>query len=269
MSLNFLSRKDTNGTSTGIRNSILINHKVLDSSLTVDKFLSEILGVPSFSLATPINSNFKAELPNTPCFISAKVGTSDLESIRIVESMGFNLIDTNVRFQKCLVNQIKEFPLPSGYSIRLTQNDDQNLIGSVAQSSFIYSRFHLDPSVDNCQADLIKRKWVENFYLGQRGDYMIVACFKSKPVGFAQIICRNDTLIIDLIAVDSAHHGKGLASSMITFAESLALDHSPLSKILVVGTQLANQPSISLYEKLGFRLCRSEYIFHYHSNEAN
>ena len=209
------------------------------------------------------------ELPNTPCFISAKVGTSDLESIRIVESMGFNLIDTNVRFQKCLVNQIKEFPLPSGYSIRLTQNDDQNLIGSVAQSSFIYSRFHLDPSVDNCQADLIKRKWVENFYLGQRGDYMIVACFKCKPVGFAQIICRNDTLIIDLIAVDSAHHGKGLASSMITFAESLALDHSPLSKILVVGTQLANQPSISLYEKLGFRLSRSEYIFHYHSNEAN
>ena len=183
--------------------------------------------------------------------------------------MGFNLIDTNVRFQKSLVTRIKEFLLPRGYSIRLTQNDDQNLIGSVAQNSFIYSRFHVDPLVDNHKADLIKRKWVENFYLGQRGDYMIVACFKSKPVGFAQIICRNDTLIIDLIAVDSAHHGKGLASSMITFAESLALDHSPATKMLVVGTQLANRPSISLYEKLSFRLCHAEYIFHYHSNEAN
>jgi ribosomal protein S18 acetylase RimI-like enzyme len=71
-----------------------------------------------------------------------------------------------------------------------------------------------------------------------------------------------------LIAVDSAHHGKGLASSMITFAESLALDHSPATKMLVVGTQLANQPSISLYEKLGFRLCHAEYIFHSHSNKA-
>jgi ribosomal protein S18 acetylase RimI-like enzyme len=226
------------------------------------------LGVPSFSLATPIIPKFKEELPNSRCFISAKVGTSDLESIRIVESMGFNLIDTNVRFQKSLINQIKEFPLPSGYNIRLTQNDDQNCIVSVAQNSFVYSRFHLDSSVDNCQADLIKRKWVENFYSGQRGDYMIVACFKSKPVGFAQIICKNDTLIIDLIAVDSAHHGRGLASLMITFAESLALDQTLNVKKLVVGTQLANQPSISLYEKLGFRLCHSEYIFHYHSSKA-
>ena len=222
-----------------------------------------------FRSLSPIFPNFKAELPNSPCFISAKVGTSDLESIRIAESMGFNLIDTNIRFQKWLVNQIKEFPLPSGYSIRLTQNDDQNCVGSVAQNSFIYSRFHLDPSVDNCQANLIKRKWVENFYSGQRGDYMIVACFKSKPVGFAQIICNNDTLIIDLIAVDSAHHGKGLASSMITFSESLALDQSLNTKKLVVGTQLANQPSISFYEKLGFRLRHAEYIFHYHSNKAN
>ena len=98
---------------------------------------------------------------------------------------------------------------------------------------------------------------------------MIVACFKSKPVGFAQIICNNDTLIIDLIAVDSAHHGKGLASSMITFSESLALDQSLNTKKLVVGTQLANQPSISFYEKLGFRLRHAEYIFHYHSNKAN
>jgi len=268
LNLNSPWKKVTNNTSIGIRNSILINHKVLDSSLTIDKFLSEILGVPSFSLSIPIVPNFRAELPNSPCFISAKLSTSDLDSIRIVESMGFNLIDTNVRFQKCLVNQIKEFPLPSGYSIRLTKDEDQNCIGSVAQNSFVYSRFHLDPLVDNHKADLIKRKWVENFYLGQRGDYMIVACFKCKPVGFAQIICRNDTLIIDLIAVDSAHHGKGLASSMITFAESLALDHSPLIKILVVGTQLANQPSISLYEKRGFRLCRSEYIFHYHSKKA-
>ena len=223
------------------------------------------MGVPSFSLSIPIVPNFRAELPNSPCFISAKLSASDLDSIRIVESMGFNLTDTNVRFQKSLVNQIKEFLLPSGYSIRLTQNDDQNLIGSVAHNSFIYSRFHLDPSVDNYQANLIKRKWVENFYSGQRGDYMIVACFKCKPVGFAQIICRNDTLIIDLIAVDSAHHGRGLASSMITFAESLALDHSLKVTELVVGTQLSNQPSISLYIKLGFRLCHSEYIFHYHS----
>jgi ribosomal protein S18 acetylase RimI-like enzyme len=226
------------------------------------------LGVASFSLTTPIITKFKEELPNSPCFISAKVGTSDLESIRIVESLGFNLIDSNVRFQKSIPKGDKELLLPSGYSIRLTQNDDQNCVGSVAQNSFVYSRFHLDPSVDNYQANLVKRKWVENFYSGQRGDYMIVACFKSKPVGFAQIICHNDTLIIDLIAVDSDHHGRGLASSMVTFAESLALDHSPLPEMLVVGTQLANQSSISLYEKLGFRLCHAEYIFHYHSNKV-
>jgi GNAT superfamily N-acetyltransferase len=252
--------------STGIRNSILIKSNIAESSLSVDKFLSNVLGVTSFSLASPFNSNFKAELPNHPCFVCAKLATTDLESIKAVETLGFNLIDTNVRFQKCLGESYKKLPLSSGYSIRLTESEDQDFIGSVAQNNFVYSRFHLDPLIDNHKADLIKRTWVENFYSGQRGDYMVVACFKDSPIGFSQVLCNQENFIIDLIAVDSAHHGKGLASSMITFAESLALDQSLNVKKLVVGTQLANQPSISLYEKLGFRLCHSEYIFHYHSN---
>ena len=60
--------------------------------------------------------------------------------------------------------------------------------------------------------------WAENFFSGTRGDYMIVACFKDHPVGFTQIVRKNDSgLIIDLIGVDSHHHGIGLASAMINF----------------------------------------------------
>jgi RimJ/RimL family protein N-acetyltransferase len=31
------------------------------------------------------------------------------------------------------------------------------------------------------------------------------------------------------------------------------------------GTQIANIPSMRLYESLGFRICRAGYVFHYHN----
>ena len=75
-----------------------------------------------------------------------------------------------------------------------------------------------------------------------------------------QLIIKEKELIIDLIAVDKKAQGRGVASSMIKFANSNIKRPS-----IKVGTQIQNLPSIKLYKKLGFVLTQSDYVFHYHS----
>jgi ribosomal protein S18 acetylase RimI-like enzyme len=131
----------------------------------------------------------------------------------------------------------------------------------VARKNFVYSRFHLDRAVPNVLADKIKAEWVGNYFLGKRGDEMVVALVDERVVGFLQLLRRNENLIIDLIAVDASQRRKGIARDMIAYAESQYDDCSHI----VVGTQVANIPSIRLYEKIGFRLRSSKYVFHYHN----
>ena len=114
--------------------------------------------------------------------------------------------------------------------------------------------------ISNEIADTIKRKWAGNFFRGQRGDRMIVATFNEQVVGFLQLLCRKPTLIIDLIAVDSEHRGKGIASSMIGYASA----NCGRWIRMLVGTQISNTPSTRAYEKLGFRMKHAEYVVHYH-----
>ncbi len=62
------------------------------------------------------------------------------------------------------------------------------------------------------------------------------------------------------MGVDKIAQGRGLASSLIQLA-SKNINRSCIK----VGTQIGNLPSIKLYQKLGFVLTRSDYVFHYHS----
>jgi ribosomal protein S18 acetylase RimI-like enzyme len=67
-------------------------------------------------------------------------------------------------------------------------------------------------------------------------------------------------LVIDLIAVTKAHRGSGLARGMIAFAASTFTQFHTM----LVATQIANIPSMRLYEGIGFRIVGAQYILHRH-----
>ncbi|MBP1741959.1 MAG: hypothetical protein H6Q48_4252, partial [Deltaproteobacteria bacterium] len=93
-----------------------------------------------------------------------------------------------------------------------------------------------------------------------RGDNMVVAIKDSSPAGFLQLLYSGKDLVIDLIAVEEKFRRMGIARAMIHFAETALRGFEEIA----VGTQIANVPSIRLYEKLGFRVASSVYTFHYH-----
>ena len=93
---------------------------------------------------------------------------------------------------------------------------------------------------------------------------MVIATIDSKIIGFLQLLKKkSEYFIIDLIATDKKHQKKGVAKSMIDYAQSYY--SSKQIKKIVVGTQIANIPSIKFYQKLGFIIKDAKYVFHYHN----
>ena len=234
-----------------------------------DVWLSNVLNKNVFILLTSSdireNSLLKSfndlfdQYSQQDLFIYVKVKTNSVRQISRIEDLGFRLIDTNILFTRNPDFNYKK-DLKNNIHINFAQDYHKCSIGKIAFNNFSFSRFHLDPHIKNSQANNLKKTWSENFFLGKRGDYMVIAMHDDKPIAFLQLIKREKNLVIDLIAVSSNYRGKNIASSMINFAcKNLKCEK------IIVGTQISNLPSIKLYQSLGFNPISSDYVFHYHN----
>jgi len=228
--------------------------------LVADQFIGGILGKPTWRVMEPGEVTPDMFRVGPDGFAYAKVDCADITSIKALEKVGFNLIDTNTQFDRTNMGPWPEVVLPNGYNVRFAKSADAAAVEKVAATSFVYTRFHLDPMIPDKMANDIKSHWAGNFFTGTRGEWMVVLTFHGKVVGFLQLLSKNETIIIDLIAVDKTHQGKGLAAGMIEFAAK----HCGEWGRMLAGTQLSNIPSTRAYEKRGFRMCGSSYVFHYH-----
>ncbi len=199
------------------------------------------------------------ELRSAPVFIHAKISTTSLPACRFLEKLGFKLVDTNVVFDR-IATSAQSFR--QNCALRFAVPEDREQVVRVAGKAFTCSRFHLDEAIPSAIADSVMAEWAGNFFAGGRGDGMVVALIEDKIVGFTQLLHRNEeTIVIDLIGVEGDQRQKGIASDMIAFVES----QCKTSTRVLVGTQVANIPSMRLYEKMGFRVFISNYVFHYHN----
>jgi ribosomal protein S18 acetylase RimI-like enzyme len=233
-----------------------------------DKWLSEQIGKNVYQLIIYESSedtflktwkNFKVEHANESYLVFSKISTNSMDIIHCLEKANFKLIDTNVQFE-LNNNKLSDNQQKNDLEICYAENKYKQDLEKIAKDNFNYSRFHLDPLIDNDIANQIKQNWVKNYFFGKRGDLMLLALQHNIPVGFLQLIVKEKELIIDLICVDKKAQGRGVASSMINFARA-DIKRSNIK----VGTQIGNLPSINLYQRLGFILTQSNYVFHYHS----
>lgn len=226
--------------------------------LSEDRFIGAILAKRAWRVDGEVRSDRFRNGPEG--FAYAKVGCTDIAGIKALEKVGFKLIDTNVQFDRTSDVAWPKVKLPVGYGVRFATPGDAEAVEQVATTSFVFTRFHLDPLVSNATAGKIKGQWAANYFKGKRGDWMVVVTHHGNVVGFSQLLAKGETVVIDLIAVDSVHQGNGLATAIIEFAGR----ECGAWRRLLVGTQVSNIPSMRTYEKLGFRMCDSSYVFHYH-----
>lgn len=242
---------------------------MINKNIIHDKWLSNIFQKDVYMLS--FNENYKINIKKSkdfkkkllllkkPVFIYSKIPISSKNISKFLEDLGFYFIDMDIQFEKTVFS---EQILSGNSEIRFSKPDDVYDVMKISKQSFTHDRFHQDDKISDEISDKIKEKWAQNFYIGKRGDFMIVATKNDNIIGFLQLIKKDYLLIIDLIAVDENHRGKKVATDMIKFAEN---NIKNIKKIRT-GTQSSNKSSIKLYDKLGFSAITKKNVFHYHSN---
>lgn len=222
-----------------------------------DEWLSKIIGKPVYYLKQFSNSFENNDLPKNEMFVWSKIPVDDVEKLIQLQKIGFYLVDTNIELVLS-----KQMDPKKILNARFAKSSDEIAVRSIAKSAFKYNRFNRDPNISDKIASKIKEEWAGNFFLGKRGKWMIVVEKNSETVGFLQIIeGNNDSIIIDLIAVDEKNRGKRLAKEMIYF---MYLNCLKKNGIIKVGTQISNTSSIELYLNIGFHINSISYVLHMH-----
>jgi ribosomal protein S18 acetylase RimI-like enzyme len=184
--------------------------------------------------------------------ISIRMPAPRHEIADALKNSGFRCVEEMLTFSKRIFNQKK-----CSSSVRIASTADVEPISEIAESSFIFDRFHSDSLIDNNRANELKRAWARNC-LAYRADRVFV--FDDNKIGgFLACLKIEKSLVIDLIAVLEEKRGCGVARDLITASESYY--HSLCSEYLV-STQSTNLASINLYRSCGFGLVAKQSTFH-------
>lgn len=228
------------------------------SDLQQDRWLSSQLGRPAFACHPPFAENLSSRLAALPsaAFVFTRIPAEDTTGISLLQQTGFRLVDTTLTFHG-------RFSHPRRSNrIRHAEPRDSQRSAEIARDSYRYSRFHLDPMIPAPLARDLKASWIGNFFNGERGDKMLVAEGSSGELaGFVLALTKDDSVVIDLIAVSPQFQRQGIAADLV---QGLASCYPPQT-IVAAGTQAANIGSVRFYESQGFRLASSAYVFHYHA----
>jgi ribosomal protein S18 acetylase RimI-like enzyme len=235
--------------------------------LVEDAWLAARLRKPAFHVVGNLEHlanwqrNLSLRLTGRPFFADIKVPVEDIVSVDIIQRLGFKLIEAQLSFA---LNG-KRLTELSNPEISFARPEMAESVGRIAEQFLTEDRFHRDPAIRRELAIEIKREWAKNFFSGLRGDWMVVACRRGAVIGFLLLLrSPREELVIDLIAVHADYRRQGIARDMIDFA----MQHCGMTGPIVVGTQLANVSSIRLYESIGFRLQRAQYVYHYHGHHV-
>ncbi len=110
-------------------------------------FLSEYLGKPAWQVTAPAQLEPQVFSSGRAGFAFAKVGCSEVVTAASLTQLGFRLIDTNIQFDRTVAATWPTVELGQDYGIRFADPRDAAAVETVAATSFVYSRFHLDPLV--------------------------------------------------------------------------------------------------------------------------
>lgn len=235
-----------------------------------DAWLSKVFGYDVIRMnlekdetIDPVDVFSRTSLPQR-AFYYAKVPVTAVGQAGALTTAGFRVIDVNVTFERVPAN----IASANRIVIRDVKLEDEGPILMIAESSFLYSRFHLDPFVSKELANKIKREWIANYVRKQRGEKLLIAEVNGKPAGFLAMLATGDsdkTGVIDLIGVAKNMQGHGVGKALVEYHIQDA--YQKYSR-LIVGTQIANVPSMRLYEKCGYGISNSSYVLHAHVSEG-
>ena len=181
--------------------------------------------------------------------ILRRIDKDDTDGLEHAIKDGFDFIGTLHSYK--LDIPLDHFPV----DIRDARQDDYDDVLEIALSELRHSRLYADSNIPFEVAQAVYRDRIK---LAFRVSTIFVAVHIGDQgiVGFCTLLDRE----IELIAVKSEHHGKGIGRKLVERCIDVASTRG--DKTLIVKTQGSNRQARNFYEKVGFTRTQIEKDFH-------
>lgn len=147
----------------------------------------------------------------------------------------------------------------SGYPLLPQATKATDTLYSLAFRSGKYSRFRLDENIGIEAFERMYKRWTDNSLAGTSADKVLKYEIDGKEAGFITI-SYGETTNIGLLAVDEKYGRRGIGSALMESAFREAFDHG--ARNIAVPTQKQNVEACAFYEKKGFKVTDTTYIYH-------
>ncbi len=235
-------------------------------TITGQPFEAEFLGAPAWrldlierkdplALGASLTHLLATARRDRVALIVCRVPEGNRTTQHALLAAGFRPIETLVTFEKPIESD--HGALPEGVAIAVPQ--DHAACRALGRIAFQQDRMHLDPNIPNALADAAKERWVDNALRG-RAETALVVRDGDHVAGFNLLLRRGTDAIIDLIAVDPRHQGRGFGATLISAALA---QYSGRADRLVAATQSVNEASMGLYRRCGFRPIARDITLHW------
>lgn len=194
-------------------------------------------------------------------YLTARVGASDLSTIRALERESFELLDGLLTFSLKLREAVPR-PVSSDLEIRLYRPPDLDVLLAIARSAYSCDRFHADRALAPGVADRLYDAWVRSSCSGEAADAVMVTTRQGRVLGYVTCKVGRDSDggagapagTIGLVATAEEARGSGIGSA--TLEGSFGWFRQQGVEVVEVGTQMQNVGACRLYEQAGFRMAR-------------
>ena len=162
------------------------------------------------------------------------------------------------------IKSIKNYTKKKDITYKTNPNKlEKKVVAGIAYKNFNYSRFHLDDRLSFSKSNLIKKKTIENYFLGHRGDKVFIQFYQKKISGFCLLKYEGYNVVrIELICIDKKFARKGLATDLLRRSLS-DIKKKTDSKKIIVSTQEKNIASTRLYDAFNFSTKNKFFLYHY------
>lgn len=203
--------------------------------------------------------------------LSARLDGEDYPSLHFYEDHGFRLIDVSLKFSFAFPPggawSVAESPR-AGWGIRKMRSHDAEWMAALGGAGHGQNHFLNDPDLDPEATRRLFSNWVERCIEGLAYTIYVVEdpsgqgrgfVIYLRNRGFAKAVGRNP-LILDYVILDPKIRGGGMGPWLVE--ESLRRESGQGFDYCELRTSQHNHRAAIGYEKLGFRLCASDFIVH-------
>ena len=142
---------------------------------------------------------------------------------------------------------------------------DLKVLRDLAVESGKYSRFKMDPFIQDSSFVRLYHTWIDNSLKGEFDDHVFVSYHKNEMTGLVSCRIADNTLKIGLFAVGPSHQRKGIGNALLKKIEMFAWNEG-LQNILIP-TQAININACRFYKKFDYSERKSEYLSHLWFNQ--